>query len=241
MHFCFQYRCSGKRIWLPSTNVPGCAAPVVIADCTLTPPISSKQQQGSRAGPLYKLQNSNPISDMTPRRPKGWSQSSNTSCNSNPKYFGYDTSHLKSSTTRNLNLNLKSSTHQESESELFPEQGISVTETNWFPVEGLGLEPEIHSTLRVIVAVVYTNCSRRKKAKNRKDLDCKCLDRRDYKTQVRILLKGNKIEVDREKGPALLASQLQQILASSVIVRKKRRRRKKPDSESRKQQPESSC
>jgi hypothetical protein len=65
-------------------------------------------------------------------------------------------------------------------------------------------------------------------------LDCK--DRRDYKTQVRILLKGNKIEVDREKGPASLASQLQQILASSVIVRKK-----KPDSESRKQQPESSC
>jgi hypothetical protein len=65
---------------------------------------------------------------------------------------------------------------------------------------------------------------------------------RDYKIQVRILLKGNKIEVDRENGPDLLASQLQQILASSVIVRKKRRRRrKKPDSESRKQQPESSC
>ncbi len=169
MHFCFQYRCSGKRIWLPSTNVPGCAAHVVIADCTLTPPISSKQQQGSRAGPLYKLQNSNPISDMTPRRPKGWSQSSNTSCNSNPKYFGYDTGHLKSSTTRNLNLNLNSSTHQESESELFPGQGISVTETNWFPVEGLGLEPEIHSTLCVIFVVVNTNCSRRKKAKNRKE------------------------------------------------------------------------
>ncbi len=44
MHFCFHYRCSGKRIWLPFTNVPGCAAHAVIADCTLTPPISSKQQ-----------------------------------------------------------------------------------------------------------------------------------------------------------------------------------------------------
>lgn len=138
-------------------------------------PYPQNSKQGSRAGPLYKLQNSNPISDMTPRRPKGWS--SNTSCNSNPKYFGYDTGHLKSSTTRylnssttrNLNLNLNSSTHQESESELFPEQGISVTETNWFPVEGLGLEPEIHSTLCVIVVVVYTNCSRTKKAKNRKE------------------------------------------------------------------------
>ncbi len=130
-------------------------------------PYPQNSKQGSRAGPLYKLQNSNPISNMTPRRPKGWS--SNTSCNSNPKYFGYDTGHLKSSTTRNLNLNLNSSTHQESESELFPEQGISVTETNWFPVEGLGLEPEIHSTLSVIVVVVYTNCSRTKKAKNRKE------------------------------------------------------------------------
>jgi hypothetical protein len=80
-----------------------------------------------------------------------------------------------------------------------------------------------------------------RKQKTGRNLDCKCLDRRDYKTQVRILLKGYKIEVDREKGPALLASQLQQILASSVIARKKRRRRKKPDSESRKQQPESSC
>jgi hypothetical protein len=66
-------------------------------------PYPQNSKQGSRAGPLYKLQNSNPISDMTPRRPKGWSQSSNTSCNSDPKYFGYDTSHLKSSTTRNLN------------------------------------------------------------------------------------------------------------------------------------------
>jgi hypothetical protein len=79
-----------------------------------------------------------------------------------------------------------------------------------------------------------------RKQKTRRNLDCKCLDRRDYKNQVRILLKGYKIEVDREKGPALLASQLQQILASSVIARKKRRR-KKPDSERRKQQPESSC
>jgi hypothetical protein len=51
---------------------------------------------------------------------------------------------------------------------LFPE-GILVTETNWFPVEGLGLELEIHSTLCVIVVVVYANCSRRKKAKNRKE------------------------------------------------------------------------
>ncbi len=118
-------------------------------------------KQGSRAGPLYKLQNTNPISDMTPRRPKGWSQSSNTSCNSNPKYFRYDTGHLNSSstrylnssTTRNLNLNLNSSTHQESESELFPEQGISVT--NWFPVEGLGLEPEIRSTLCDCCCCVY--------------------------------------------------------------------------------------
>jgi hypothetical protein len=66
-------------------------------------PYPQNSKQGSRAGPLYKLQNSNPISDMTPRRPKGWSQSSNTSCNSNPKYFGYETNHLKSSTTRNLN------------------------------------------------------------------------------------------------------------------------------------------
>ncbi len=81
-------------------------------------PYPQNSKQGSRAGPLYKLQNTNPISDMTPRRPKGWSQSSNTSCNSNPRYFGYDTGHLNSSSIRYLNssttrnVNLNSSTHQ---------------------------------------------------------------------------------------------------------------------------------
>jgi hypothetical protein len=188
---------------------------------------------------------------MTPRRPKGWSQSSNTSCNANPKYFGYDTRHLKSSTTRylnssttrNLNLNLNSSTHQESESELFPEQGISSYRDKLVSSRriGSGARDSFH-TLCNCCCCVY-KLLKEKESKIQEGIWIVSVwTERDYKIQVRILLKGNKIEVDRENGPDLLASQLQQILASSVIVRKKRRRRrKKPDSESRKQQPESSC